>query len=76
MQPDGVSRDEEGLKGVLFHLLIPMREFFFRLGLCGAVFVTRTKHHGEFVGRLECGVFAKEDRGARLSVGRTTDSAV
>jgi len=66
MQPDGLSRDEDGLKVLLFHLLIPVRECFFRLGLCGAVFVTGTKQHGELVGRLEWGVFAKEDRGARF----------
>lgn len=66
MQTYGLSRDEEGLKVLLFHLLIPVREFFFRLGLCCALFVTCTKHHGELAGRLECWVFAKEDRGARF----------
>ena len=66
MQTDGLRRDEECLKVFLFHLLIPVREFFFRLWLCGAVFVTRPKQHGEFVGRLEYWVFAKKDRGSLL----------
>ena len=64
MQTDRLSRNEEGIKVFLFHLLIPVREFFFRLGSGFTVFVTRPKQQGELVGRLECWAFAKEDRGS------------
>jgi len=66
LQTDRLRRDEECLKLFLVHLLIPLPEFFFCLGSGCAVFGTRTKHHGELVGRLECWIFAKKDRGARF----------
>ncbi len=64
MQTYGFSRDEECIKIFLFHLLIPVREFFFCLGSGLTVFVTHPKQQGELVGRLEWWGFAKDGRGS------------